>query len=398
MPSISKIKAVGNTYHLSPSNDGTLTGYTSGDEVSPDKWVQINAISSTETNGSIFSKLTTMVRNVRYLYNKLGTADFSATGQSTVIGALSSLQSGLDSKSPASHTHVARDLPVSNSQVNSTSYIPTSALIYSMQQQINAISGGGGSGEITPIRDDPNDRRYESTNLGTWSTASDVNTFFNKFNHDTNYQDGDTKLRVGNFITILDGTYNSVWEIAGFDMESNQMAADSTTFDNGYGICFIPKTQLTTGQWNTSKTLEGGYNASNMHTSILPEVATNLKNILGTHIVNRNVLLSNSVDSSNKYYSNSYAWTTADATLLSVRQMNGSLSTYTNKYDEGEANYKLPIFNSETLSTRLNYWTRCIYGVGYGSAYRIWFIYDTGDPGNASPDGSYGIRPMIYLR
>lgn len=398
MPSISKIKAIGNTYHLSPSNEGTLTGYTSEDEVSPNNWVQVNAISSTETNGSIFSKLTTMVRNVRYLYNKLGTADFSATGQSTITGALSSLQSGLDDKSPVSHTHVIRDLPVSNSQVNSTSYIPTSALIYSMQQQINAISGGGGSGEITPIQDDPNDRRYESTNLGTWSTASDVNTFLDTFNHDTNYQDGDTKLRVGNFITILDGTYNSVWEIAGFDMESNQMAADSTIFDNGYGICLIPKTQLTTGQWNTSKTLEGGYNASNMHTSILPEVVTNLKNILGTHIVNRNVLLSNSVDSSNKYYSNSYAWTTADATLLSVRQMNGSLSTYTNKYDEGEANYKLPIFNSETLSTRLNYWTRCIYGVGYGNAYRIWFIYDTGDPGNASPDGSYGIRPMIYLR
>ena len=72
MPSISKIKAIGNTYHLSPSKDGTLTGYTSSDEVSPDKWIQINAISSTETNGSLFSKLTIMVRNVRWLYNKLG--------------------------------------------------------------------------------------------------------------------------------------------------------------------------------------------------------------------------------------------------------------------------------------------------------------------------------------
>ena len=398
MASVDKVKVADTTYDVSPSKDGTLNGYTSGDSTSPSSWNNVDAITTSDTNSSIFSKLTTMVKNVRWLYNKLGTVDISATGSDTISGGLVEVQNALNNKADNVHTHGVSDLPVSNSQVNSTSYIPTSALIYSMQQQINAISGGGGSGEITPIRDDPNDRRYESTNLGTWSTASDVNTFFNKFNHDTNYQDGDTKLRVGNFITILDGTYNSVWEIAGFDMESNQMAADSTTFDNGYGICFIPKTQLTTGQWNTSKTLEGGYNASNMHTSILPEVVTNLKNILGTHIVNRNVLLSNSVDSSNKYYSNSYAWTTADATLLSVRQMNGSLSTFTNKYDEGEANYKLPIFNSETLSTRLNYWTRCIYGVGYGSAYRIWFIYDTGDPGNASPDGSYGIRPMIYLR
>lgn len=397
MPSISKIKAIGNTYHLSPSKDGTLTGYTSSDEVSPDKWIQINAISSTETNGSLFSKLTIMVRNVRWLYNKLGIIDFSATGQSTVTGALNALQQGLDGKSPLSHTHSVNDLPTSNSQVNSASYIPTSALVYSMQQQINALSGGGG-GEITPTLDDPNDRSYESKYLGTWSTASDVNTFLNRFNHDTNYQDGDTKLRVGNLVTIQDGTYNAVWEIAGFDMESNQDAADGTVYDNGYGICMIPKTQLTTAKWNTSKTLEGGYNASNMHTTVLPEVVTNLNNVLGSHIANRNVLLSNSIDSSNKSYSNGYTWTTADATLMSVRQMNGSYSQYTNQYDEGEANYKLPVFNYDTPSTRFNHWTRCIYGVGYGSAVRIWFIYDTGDPGNASPDGSYGVRPMIYLR
>lgn len=65
-----------------------------------------------------------------------------------------------------SHTHSVNDLPTSNSQVNSASYIPTSALVYSMQQQINALSGGGG-GEITPTLDDPNDRRYESKYLGT---------------------------------------------------------------------------------------------------------------------------------------------------------------------------------------------------------------------------------------
>ena len=58
MPSISKIKAIGNTYNLSPSNEGTLTGYTSGDEVSPNNWVQVNAISSTESiNNQINKKL-----------------------------------------------------------------------------------------------------------------------------------------------------------------------------------------------------------------------------------------------------------------------------------------------------------------------------------------------------
>ena len=79
-----------------------------------------------------------------------------------------------------------------------------------------------------------------------------MNTFFSRFNRSTVYKDGNTKLRVGNYVTIQDGTYNAVWEIAGFDMEHNQTAADGTVYDNGYGICMIPKTQLTELYWNNS--------------------------------------------------------------------------------------------------------------------------------------------------
>ena len=66
--------------------------------------------------------------------------------------------------------------------------------------------------------DDPNNRNYDNINLGTWSSVSDVDTFFSRFNHSTAYKDGNTKLSVGNYVTIQDGTYNAVWEIAGFDM------------------------------------------------------------------------------------------------------------------------------------------------------------------------------------
>ena len=245
--------------------------------------------------------------------------------------------------------------------------------------------------------DDPNHRNYTPTNLGTWSSASDVNTFFSMFNHNTVYKDGDTKLSLGNYVIIQDGTYNSVWEIAGFDMESNQVAADGTIFDNGYGICLIPKTQLATAAvWNTSNTLTGAYMSSTMHTTNLPNIVTKLQTILGSHIVQRNVLLSSSVDSNN--HSSAYTWTTSYATLMSIAQMTGTFATNCNKYDDGEANYKLPIFNSKDFKTGSTFWSRGVWGRDLYYCY-AWSV----DSGSINKSCVYdtnvtGVRPLIYLR
>lgn len=242
---------------------------------------------------------------------------------------------------------------------------------------------------------DPPNERYAQTNLGTWSSASDVDTFFSRFNRSTAYKDGDTKLSLGNYVTIQDGTYNAVWEIAGFDIEHNQKAADGTVYDNGYGICIIPQTQVTTTSWNASNTLAGAYMSSTMHTTHLPNIVTKLQNVLGSHIVNRNVLLSSSIDGN--YHSNAYTWTTSYATLMSMGQMTGTFASHRNKYDDGEANYKLPIFNYTEFKTGSTFWLRGVYG------------YDNRDclAGHANNDGninySYvygtsGVRQLIYLR
>ena len=140
MASVDKVKVGSTSYDISPSKDGTLNGFTSNDAASPTAWSAANAITTSDTNSTIFSKITTMIKNVRWLYSKLGTTDFSATGQSTVTGALSALQSGLNGKAASSHSHNASQLPISSSQTNSNSYIPTSALVYSMQQQINSLN------------------------------------------------------------------------------------------------------------------------------------------------------------------------------------------------------------------------------------------------------------------
>ena len=394
MASVDKIKVGSTSYNISPAKDGTLTGFTSNDAASPTAWSAADAITTSDSNATIFSKITTMIKNVRWLYSKLGTTDFSATGQSTVTGALSALQSGLNGKAASSHTHTTAQLPVSSSQTNSNSYIPTSALVYSMQQQITSLNDAIANLEFQV--DDPNDRNYTSTNLGTWSSASDVDTFLSRFNRSTAYKDGNTKLRVGNYVTIQDGTYNAIWEIAGFDMESNQDAADGTVYDNGYGICLIPQTQLTTATWNTSNTLTGAYKSSTMHNTHLPNIVSKLQTILGSHIVTRNVLLSSSVDSSN-YYSNGYTWTTAQATLMSIGQMTGTFAANRNKYDDGEANYKLPIFNSKDFKTGSDFWSRGVWGYT-SSYYRAWYV---GSGGSISYDyvaNTFGVRPLIYIR
>ncbi len=178
MSSIDKVKVGDTTYDVSPSASGTLNGYTSNDNGTPPAWDEVNTISSGDTNSSIFTKLTSMVKNARWLYNKLGNTDISSIGDGTVSGAVSSLQSVLGDKAELSHTHTVSNLPVTNDmQANVTTLIPSSAAVYSLQSIMSNLST-----EIAELEefmfptDDPN-TRYESKDLGTWSSLADVDAF-----------------------------------------------------------------------------------------------------------------------------------------------------------------------------------------------------------------------------
>ena len=180
MASVDKVKVVSTSYDISPSKDGTLNGFTSNDAASPTAWSAANAITTSDTNSTIFSKVTTMIKNVRWLYSKLGTTDFSATGQSTVTGALSALQTGLNGKAASSHSHTTAQLPVSSSQTNSNSYIPTSALVYSMQQQITSLNDAIASAGGTTIKsfDTKTNTIFSQVPIGFAPLSSDNSTAF----------------------------------------------------------------------------------------------------------------------------------------------------------------------------------------------------------------------------
>lgn len=79
-------------YKESDTEDNMVT-FESGDSLSFDSWTDVDILESGESHKSIFNKLSTMVKNVRYLYKILGNTDISSINNGTVTGALNLLTS-----------------------------------------------------------------------------------------------------------------------------------------------------------------------------------------------------------------------------------------------------------------------------------------------------------------
>lgn len=254
--------------------------------------------------------------------------------------------------------------------------------------------------------------RYEVKNLGTWSSIKDVDNFLNKCNHATGYY-GAT---IGSYVTIKDGTYNKTWVIVGFDCEHKATAADGSIYDNGYGIFMIPTTAFfehTVGSMKYNK----GYMHTGVHNNINKYLASSFANnngLLENHLISRRMLLSNS---SSGFWTNDtvvesrgYEWTTGYGALMSAGQITGKFAANKNKYDDGEANYKLPYFNFNTWQFGDYSLLRGLAGTGYyndhnnnydkpfyvsnGSVLGNSFATDMSEINDKKP----GIFPLIMIR
>ena len=71
------------------TNNNSVT-FTSKDSTAPTAWSDVELFKSGETHKSLFNKISTMLKNVRYLYKMLGSTDISALGDGTVTGAIAS--------------------------------------------------------------------------------------------------------------------------------------------------------------------------------------------------------------------------------------------------------------------------------------------------------------------
>lgn len=73
-----------------------IVEFTSSDLSEPTEWTDVAVLASGEKHSSIFNKISTIFKNVRYLYKMLGTTDISSISDGTISGVLAFLKSELD--------------------------------------------------------------------------------------------------------------------------------------------------------------------------------------------------------------------------------------------------------------------------------------------------------------
>lgn len=286
--------------------------------------------------------------------------------------------------------------------------------------------------EIENALPNVNDMYDPNTIIATINSITDANQFCNTYNHNNRYNG----LKLGQKIKINDGAYNINWLIAGVDYEADNIADDGSPNNNGYGICLIPESvPIRLVQWDSrapwnsvdfNDMMHIPYINSTIRTNALRSIGNNLKNVLGDHLINRNVLLGSSVSNSLYQGTISYTWTKDYCTLMSPLQIIGencykkhsgdNFSMVSNNYDNGEANYKLPLFNYMKLNTYIHrdvfdadIWLRAYAGVydyiSSGKTYYSETAWKLASNGNLFITLSYydtagktTACPMIYIR
>lgn len=240
---------------------------------------------------------------------------------------------------------------------------------------------------------------YRGKHLGNIDTSN-----IDKFLSEHLVSSGTFKdLYLGDIITIKDGTYNADWIIAGFDTEYLKGWKDGDSEHvNKHHISLIPKTILFNARMNSTNTTQGGYYNSEMNKTTLPTVANNLKKALGNHLLNRRVLLSNSISTSAPSMagagwtgcSNNWHWYDAYCTLLTEVQCYGSTVLSSSFYDVGEGYEKLPVFNfiHPVRFGRVYFWLRAVADT---TNFALVDAVGNANTGNASD--SHGVRPLIII-
>lgn len=271
-----------------------------------------------------------------------------------------------------------------NNLITSAGLTPSSSNLTQLKTAVTTIMPDGAS----------HNGYFEEKNLGTWSSTIDVDNFITQ-----NGISAGTfgNLKLGNYVTIQDGTYNKTWMIAGFDVHWN---IGDTTFAKHH-IAMVPRTNLMSAKMNETNITTGGYAASLMHTETIPTVVTNLQKVLGTHLLEHRRLISETVANvaSGGYAgwtgaSSDWEWQSMYACLLTEPQLYGTRVCSSSRFDVGEGWQQLPVYKFVTPNkyAREWWWLRAVATSTYFCA--------CGYGGNASSSNasnSIGVRPLILI-
>ena len=220
--------------------------------------------------------------------------------------------------------------------------------------------------------------------LGDLSTLSQVESFLDEYN-----------VSQGNFVGLQAGDWFTIGNkyvayIAGFDTEYAK--GESQVVTSHHITCII---NLGNSKMNTSATTTGGYAGATVMQSFLDTKATELRNIAGNHILNRQVLLSDAVTGDR---SSGFSWYYKYLTLLSENQVYGCQQWAANGFDVGEACEKLPVFNEITpwilLGRNFNsgFWLRNV-----RTSVRFTYCSKDGYPAATNADNEVGVIALFCL-
>ena len=144
MAQVDKIQIGTTTYDILQSEDAIFTGISNDtDDSSASNWTNVTKLASSETNGSIFTKISSMFKNIRYLYKIIGDLDIGSVGYSSIGEAISDLK---DNKSDKDHTHDTSTLKasdgtdlISNTQTADSTHVPSSLLVKQMNDTLTSL-------------------------------------------------------------------------------------------------------------------------------------------------------------------------------------------------------------------------------------------------------------------
>lgn len=79
-------------------SQNNTVAFTSEDATNPTSWTDVAVLETGKKHSELFNKISTMFKNIRYLYKMLGTTNISSIGNGTVTGALDEINSNLNGK------------------------------------------------------------------------------------------------------------------------------------------------------------------------------------------------------------------------------------------------------------------------------------------------------------
>jgi len=221
------------------------------------------------------------------------------------------------------------------------------------------------------------------------------------------------KVLANDFSDIFIGDYFKVSFSTAYGTVSNQkvLVAGINYFKNCGDsatptphLVMIPETSFGSAAMNATNTTEGAYAGSAMHTTVLPAIATALKNAIGaSHVVAQRRQLSNAMTAATPSMagagwngaSTGWGWTDCDLCLMSEPMVYGTMVLSSSFFDVGDRKQQLPIFalNPQLANIRSYWW---LSSVADSNAFAG--VYGTGYATGNYASYSFVVRPLLVFR